>query len=235
MNYSSLIRNELNSYKTNELIFASRLYRDKLASQVGEATFYKTLERMCRSGELVKIAKGTYHIPKVGKYGIVPPSEKEIVSAFTRNNTGTVIGYSLYNELELTTQVSKTVTVLSSALEGFSKSIRNVTVLQKELDYTEAVNNMIHGLEVLQNYYSIQDMNHRAFIRFAEQFAQSYDDDVFETVYREMAYKKSTLSFLREILDFYDRPNNISMYLSALSTYKHPTMEEIYETARKSE
>ena len=47
--------------------------------------------------ELVKIAKGTYHLPKVSKYGIVPPSEKEIISAFTENGTGTVVGYSLYN------------------------------------------------------------------------------------------------------------------------------------------
>lgn len=55
-------------------------------------------------------------MPKISKYGIIPPSEKEIISAFTENETGTVVGYSLYNQLNLTTQVSKKISVMSSAL-----------------------------------------------------------------------------------------------------------------------
>ena len=102
MKSSAVIKTALSNYKENELIHASKLYRKELVNQISEAAFYKTLERMCKSGELVKIAKGTYHLPKVSKYGIVPPSEKEIVSAFTKNGTGTVVGYALYNSLNLT-------------------------------------------------------------------------------------------------------------------------------------
>ena len=79
MGSSNVIRNALVHYRENELILASKLYRMELCDQISEAAFYKTLERMCKSGELVKIAKGTYHLPKVSKYGIVPPSEKEII------------------------------------------------------------------------------------------------------------------------------------------------------------
>lgn len=234
MKGNPVVRDALAEFKENELIIASKLYREKLVNQISEAAYYKTLQRMCESGELVKIAKGTYHLPKVSKYGIVPPSEKEIISAFTENETGTVIGYSLYNSLNLTTQISKSVTVMSSALDGLSKTIRNVMVRKVDIDYTEPVMNMIHCLEVLQNFDRIQDINYSVFINYVEEFSKTYTDRTFEEVISNVNYKKSTISFLQEILRYYNRDNNLNDYLSSLSEYNHPTMEEIYETARVS-
>lgn len=234
MKGSTIVRKALQEFEENELIIASNLYREKLSEEITEAAYYKTLQRLCEAGELVKIAKGTYHLPKVGKYGIIPPSEKEIVSAFTQNETGTTIGYSLYNELNLTTQVSKTITVMSSALEGFTKSIRNIVVHQVPLQFSEEVKNMVHGLEVLQNFNSIQDINYSAFFQFTEALAETFNPEAFHKVIETRNYKKATISFMREILEYYEIENNLDEYLSALSEYKHPKMEELYETARIS-
>ena len=231
MNCYDYIKEVLQGYNANELIFASEMFSEKLHGKVTEMAFYKTLERMCKSGELVKIAKGTYHLPKVSKYGIVPPSEKEIISAFTKNGTGTIIGYSLYNALDLTTQVAKSIEVMSSTIENLTKTIRNVVVHQVQIDYTEDVKNMIHSLEVLQNYYNIQDINNLSFRKFTKKLADWYDEEIFKKVISAINYKKSTIAFLREILNFYDVKNNLNIYLSSLSEYKYPRMEEIYETA----
>lgn len=194
MKGNPIVRNALAEFEANELIIASKLYKEKLSGQISEAAYYKTLQRMCESGELVKIAKGTYHLPKVSKYGIVPPSEKEIVTAFTENETGTVIGYSLYNALNLTTQIPKTITVMSSALEGLTKSIRNVIVYQVPLEFSKEITSMIHGLEVLQNFNSIQDINYSAFLKFSEELALSYNPEIFEEIVNTKTYKKSTIS-----------------------------------------
>lgn len=234
MQSNNIIKNTLSNFKENELIFARKLYKTALYNQVNEAAFYKTLERMCKSGELVKIAKGTYHLPKVSKYGIVPPSEKEIISAFTKNGTGTIVGYSLYNALDLTTQVAKSIEVMSSTIENLTKTIRNVVVHQVQIDYTEDVKNMIHSLEVLQNYYNIQDINNLSFRKFTKKLADWYDEEIFKKVISVISYKKSTIAFLREILNFYNVKNNLNIYLSSLSEYKYPRMEEIYETTRVS-
>ena len=228
----SIIKVVLENYSENELIFASKLYREKLCGEIEEAAFYKALERMCKTGELTRIAKGTYHLPKRSKYGTVPPSEREIVSAFTKNGLGTVIGYSLYNSLNLTTQIPKTINILSSAIDGYSKSIRNVVIHRSNLDYTEAVENMVHGLEVLQNFSSIQDINYDAFYRFAHNFALKYTDEDFKTVIEIQNYKKNTISFMRNILDYFHVNNQLGKYLSSMSDYKHPRMEDIYEAAR---
>lgn len=232
MKSNAIVKNALGKFKENELIIASKLYKEELSNQITEAAYYKTLQRMCEAGELVKIAKGTYHLPKIGKYGIVPPSEKEIIAAFTENKTGSLVGYSLYNELNLTTQISKTVNVLSSALDGFSKSIRNIVIHHVPLEFSPKIENMIQGLEVLQNFNTIQDINYSAFIKYSQTLAQSFEEKTFEEVISKTNYKKSTISFLKEILNFYNVKNNLNKYLSALSEYKHPKMEELYETAR---
>lgn len=227
MTSNMIIKEALEQFSENELIFASKLYREELSGKITETAYYKALERMCKSGELVKIAKGTYHLPKITKYGVVPPSEKEIVSEFTENETGTIIGYSLYNALNLTTQIPKTITIMSSALEGFTKSIRNITIQRVDIEYTEPVENMIHCLEVLQNFSNIQDINYYEFFKYTEEFSKTYTDKTFQEVISSIKYKKSTIAFLREVLRYYNCDNNLNEYLSELSEYKHPKMEEI--------
>ena len=232
MTSNAIVRERILSYKENELIMASKLYRKELSCKVSEEAFYKTIERMCKANELIKIAKGTYHLPKINKYGIVPPSEEEIVSSFTKNNSGAVIGFSLYNKLGLTTQVSKSVLVISNALDSITKNIKNIEIKRVNIDFSKENINMIQGLNVLQNFDVIEDLNYCVFIKYIEQFALSYKDDIFEKVYGAIKYKKSTISFLYEILNYYEINNDLSNHLSKLSEYKHPKMEEIYEAAR---
>ena len=229
-----IVKKALADYKENELIFASILYKEKLYSDISEASYYKILQRLSESGNLVKIAKGIYHLPKISKYGLVPPSESDIVATFTDENKGVVVGYALYNNLNLTTQIPKTIKVLSSYLEGFSKTINNVTVNQVQLEFSAGTKTIVEGLDVLQNFDSIQDINYGAFIKYSKKLASSFDNDLFERIISVKNYKKSTISFFREILDFYNIKNNLSKYLSSLSVYKHPKMEEIYEAARVS-
>lgn len=234
MTNAQIITRTMEQFPENELIFASKLYTEQLSEAVSKGTYYQTLSRMCKAGSLCRIAKGTYYRPKTSKYGIVPPSQKEIVAAFTEPDKGTVVGYSLYNSLKLTTQVAKTVEVLSSRMEQQTKTISNVFLQFCDLVYTPEVKRTLHVLEVLQNFGEIQDLNYRQFLSFCEQFAHEYDASALEQVIQKMRYQKKTISFLRNILNHYGVENNLNKYLSALSEYKHPTMEEIYEAAYAS-
>lgn len=228
------ITNAISQVPQNELIFASKFYKSKLEGITTEAAFYKTLGRMCESGDLCRIAKGTYYRPKVGKYGVVPPSQKEIIAAFTEQETGTVVGYSLYNNLKLTTQISKTIEVFSSQIEQQTKTISNVLLQFCNLTYSPNISGMIHMLEVLQNFEEIQDLNYESFLKFTKEFAESYRDETFAAVIKEKRYQKKTISFLQDVLSYYGVSNNLSKYISRLSDYKHPSMEEIHEAAYKS-
>ena len=234
MTGAQIITRTMEQFPENELIFASKLYANQLCKAVSEETYYQTLGRMCKAGSLCRIAKGTYYRPKISKYGIVPPSQKEIIAAFTDPDKGAVVGYSLYNSLKLTTQVGKTVEVLSSRMEQQTKTISNVFLRFCDLVYTPEVKRTLHVLEVLQNFSEIQDLNYRQFLSFCEQFAHEYDASALERVIQKVRYQKRTLSFLRSVLNYYGVQNDLSKYLSTLSAYKHPSMEEIYEAAYAS-
>ena len=128
MGCKKYIMDILTQYEVNELFFASKVFNENLRGKVSEGAYYKTLERMTKSKELIKVSKGVYSLPLNSKYGVIPVSTEEIVNTFTTNNCGTIIGYSLYNSLNISTQVPKTINVLSSSLDGHSKNIKNVFV-----------------------------------------------------------------------------------------------------------
>ncbi len=234
MKQAKIVEQEIYRHQPNELLFASKIYSERLADTVSEAVFYKTLERMCKNGSLAKAAKGTYYIPKKGAFGMVPLSEKDIISAFTSNGNGTVIGYSLYNQLGLTTQIAKQTEVLSSSLDGQTKQIRNVVIHQSPLHFSEKTAEMVHMLEVLQNAKEIQDINYSVLLSYSKSAAERFDEAVFKEVISKRKYTKSTIAFLREILEHYGKKNQLNRYLSSMSTYKYPKMEELYEDAHLS-
>ena len=228
--YNFDVRDTISECRENELIMASDFYKTKLQDHVSEPAFYKTLQRMHDCGEIEKVAKGIYYIPKKSKYGVVQPTDKDIIETFAQGKRGMVVGYALYNYLNLTTQVPKVVQVLSNVIDGQKKTIRNVVIQRVSIEFSDDVVSIIQCMEVLQNFAKIQDINRKEFIRYTQEFATGFKMDAFERVIAARTYKKATVAFLRDVLDFYHVPNTLGMYLSSMSNYKYPRMEELHET-----
>ena len=234
MNCCNIIKEELKRYSENEMIFASKLYKEKLyKKKVTETSFYKVLERMCLSNELSKLSKGVYYYPKKSKFGITPISDEEIISRYIEKNNGMIIGYHLFNKLNLTTQVSKKITLYSTNVESETKNIRNIEIKNISLKINDEYKKIIEMLEVLQSFNKIQDINYNAFYEYARNFSKEYNEDILKKVLVEIKYKKSTISFLCNILNHFGVKHTLNQYLSTLSKYKHLEMEEIYEFAQE--
>ena len=203
MNSRERIELFLCNIKENTVIEASRIYTF-LADDMTEAAFYKTLERFCQS---------------------------DIVTHYIGNQKGLVVGYKLYNEKGLTTQISKQTEVFSNHVPGQRKTIQNVVVKNISCDLNEERVAVIETLEILQNYSKIEDVNKKALITYMEKFAQSYSDKAAVYVLEHMKYKKATIAFLESFLEYLNVNNSLKQFLSSMSVYAIPTMEEIYETA----
>lgn len=84
----------------------------------------KALSRLVLQGELQKIAKGKYYIPKKTIFGKLKPADSELVKDFLEQN-GKVVGYitgtTAFASMGLTTQIS------SSILIGTNKYRRPLT------------------------------------------------------------------------------------------------------------
>lgn len=223
---------EIEKMPEQKLFIASKLYREKLSEKMKEPAYYKTLERMCEDGQLSKLSKGVYCKPKTSKYGLILPSEKDVVQAFTENDSGAVVGYALYNSLYLTTQIPKSIEVYTSSVDSQTRSIGNVYLKKYNLKYSENVKNAISFLEVLKHYNEIQDLNHSRFILFCKEYSKEYHEPAMEYVIDNINYSKRTISFAQEVLNHFGVKNGLGKYLSRLSKYEHPTMEGIYEASR---
>ena len=211
----------------NTLIMTGQLYREKFATMMSEVAFAQIISRLCRNGEIERVSKGIYCRPKKTRFGTVLPSEREIVDLFTAGSNGVLVGYGLYNSLGVTTQISKRQTVYSSLAEEQLKQIGNVTIRKYELEYTSEVKSVIQLMELLHHYKEIQDVNIKAMIRSTEKLSGEYREDAFESVQKTIGYPKWTIAFLREVLNYHHIPNNLGRYLSALSNYPIPRMEEL--------
>lgn len=88
-----------------------------------QSAVVKALNRMAKSGEISKLAKGRFYKPRKTQFGELRPSVYQIAKDYIERNgklTGYITGYSAYNALGLTTQISSYIQI------GTNKSRRSV-------------------------------------------------------------------------------------------------------------
>ena len=74
----------------------------------------KALNRMVASGKIAKLSKGKYYKPEASAYGKLQPNRYQIVKDLLEEDgkiTGYLTGYSIFNQLGLTTQVSNIIQI----------------------------------------------------------------------------------------------------------------------------
>lgn len=230
--YTSTIRTHLEAIPTNTLIIASKLHNETFPN-LPATSYYKALERFVKSNELVHLTKGVYYRPRITSLGIIPICEHEILDFYLNSNQGLIIGYRMFNEKGLTTQVSKRIDILSTNTVDNKKHVQNVHVQKIDIALSDTIVSTIETLEIFQNHRNIEDLNLMRLKSYMERFAQLYSDQDLEQVLKIRKYKKSTLASLGVYLDYLDIDNNIPQYLSPLSTYQTIDMEKLYEITRR--
>lgn len=229
--YAKKIEQIIEYQPENTLLDAAVVY-EKVRETVSEASYYKALERMSKSGKLVHLTKGVYYRPKKSRFGVVPLSENDIVKHYTEKGQGIVVGYKMYNDYGLTTQIGKGIKVYSKALSGEKKNVQTVSVSRISCELNEETIPVIETLEILQNYSKIEDLNKMVLGAYMKKFAEKYSESATDYVLERMKYKKSTIAFLESFLNYLRVPNTLEKYLSSMSNYAIPRMEEIYESSR---
>jgi len=74
----------------------------------------KALNRMVTSGKIAKLSKGKYYKPENTPFGNLQPNQSQVVKDLLEESgkiTGYLTGYSIYNQLGLTTQISNTIQI----------------------------------------------------------------------------------------------------------------------------
>ncbi len=232
MSYSNRIIESINEYPELTIIDAQKLYKEKF-NDVSEQAFYKTISRMSKNEYIERVSKGIYCKPRRGRFGTTISSEKNILEHYLgiNKNRGVVIGYQMYNNKGLTTQVSKNIELYSNVTFQEKKQIKNVIIYKASIRFDISTIKMIEFLEVLQNYRNIEDLNRIGLKKFIEDSIKYYDEKTIQKLIGAIGYKKHTLASLKNILDFYNLENKVYNYLNGTSRYNALRMEELYATS----
>ena len=150
---------------------------------------------------------------------------------YVSDKGGMVIGEGLIIETgigsRLTGGEKNRLSLLSNRLIENKKHVEGISVEKLDLEFDEVTTSTIQTLDILRNYDKIQDMNKDRLVAYLRAFAQKYSDDVLEYVLKNYPCQKKTIAFLKEVLDWFDTYNCLEQYLSPLSKYNIPAIEEL--------
>lgn len=89
-------------------------YADFIAEVNKKEAVIKALNRMVKAGKIAKLSKGKYYKPENTPFGMLQPNQAQVVKDLLEEDGKTVgylTGYSIYNKLGLTTQVSNIIQI----------------------------------------------------------------------------------------------------------------------------
>lgn len=110
MQVTDYINNTVNRFQAGYVF----TYTDFTISVEKVDAVLKALNRMVQSGKLRKLSKGRYYKPKITEFGELKPDINQVVKDLLEKDgkiQGYLTGYSVYNKLGLTTQLSNTIQI----------------------------------------------------------------------------------------------------------------------------
>ena len=119
MNITKEIRKRIAGF-SEDYVFTASDFEIDIQNQ---SAVVKALNRMVKSREISKLAKGRFYKPRKTQFGELKPSAYQIAKDYIERDgklIGYITGYSAYNALGLTTQISSYIQI------GTNKSRRSV-------------------------------------------------------------------------------------------------------------
>jgi hypothetical protein len=111
-------------------------YADFIDKVESKEAIIKTLNRMVGSGKIAKLSKGKFYKPEKSAFGKLQPDRYQIVKDLLEEEgriSGYLTGYSIYNRLGLTTQISSIIQIGKNTIRpGLKRAGYKISfVLQK--------------------------------------------------------------------------------------------------------
>ncbi len=243
MRYRDKIIRYFDGLPTGSVVSANLLY-EKEFSKMTEAAFFKTMERLAKDGILKRMGKGLYAAADAddktsdsrsrddedanGK-GLDSKNTELMLNYFfgENNDNGMYIGQKLYVKYGITDVTSDDIMLYSNIISKATCNVGNIHVKRVDVELTYENTKIIEALEIMQNFDSIEGLNKARFARFAKQFSKFYNDEAAVYVITHMKYKKSTIAFMKKVLDMYKVPHSLQQFLSHSSKYKVPPVQRV--------
>ncbi len=138
-------------------------YSDFTAEVGKKEAVIKALNRMVASGKIAKLSKGKYYKPENSPFGKLQPNQSQVVKDLLEENgkvTGYLTGFSIYNQLGLTTQVSNTMQIGKNQVRpNFKRERYTIAFVKQKNTITKENIPLLQILDAIRYIKKVPDAN----------------------------------------------------------------------------
>lgn len=216
-------------------------YNDFLTEVNRKEAVIKALNRMALSGKIGKLSKGKFYKPDVTPFGNLQPNQYQVVKDLLEEDgkvTGYLTGYSIYNQLGLTTQVSNTIQIGKNAIRpSFKRDRYNIKFIKQKNIITKENIPLLQLLDAIRYIKKIPDADIKAICkRFVTIIKDLSETDIATLIRLAMKYSPATRALLGVFLEETGNGslvNALRKSLNPITVYKLSGITKLLPAAEK--
>jgi hypothetical protein len=172
-------------------------------------TAAKALERMQKKGIIKKLSKGIFYKPNITVFGELKPREEEILRPYLYEDgkrIAYITGTSLYNQLNLTTQVPAMYKIASAEKRIYINRGRiKAKPVKSYAPVTEKNYRMLGFLDAMKDLNNIPDVNKKsAVLIFLSRLRKMTSKELHELIKYALLYPPRVRALLGSLLEKLD-------------------------------
>lgn len=210
-------------------------YKDFITEVNGKEAVIKALNRMAASEKITKLSKGRFYKPEQTVFGELQPSQYQIVKDILESNgkiVGYLTGYSIYNQLGLTRQVSNTIQIGKNEIRPtFTRERYTISFIKQKNTINKENIPLLQILDAIRYIKKIPDATISASCKRFLTILKSLKEDEIKTMVRlAKKYPPSTRALLGAMLDEINvnlYSENLKQNLNPITKYKIKGVSEI--------
>ncbi len=236
MNITQKIENQINKFPLGTVFKYAQLNID--AKEY--TTTAKVLERLRKKGVIKKVSKGTFYKPEQSIFGELLPDNQEILKPYLFKNgkrIAYITGMSLYNYMNLTTQVPRIIQIAS-----FNKRIyvSNGAVKAKPVKSYVGISDknymLLQLLDALKDFKSILDIDKQSAINILISKVKNLKPNEIKNIIEyALKYPPRVRAFLGAILEqikIFKSIEILKQSLNPLTSYSYNISNKELPTAK---
>ena len=201
----------------------------------------KALNRMVAAGKIAKLSKGKYYKPETTPFGNLQPNQSQVVKDLLEENGKTIgylTGYSIYNSLGLTTQLSNVIQIGKNVVRpAFKRGQYPISFIKQNNIITKENIPLLQILDAIRYIQKIPDTTiSKSGKRLSVILKNFSDTEKFTLVRLALKYPPSARALLGTLLDTI-QADGISkpLYnsLNPITKYKLPGLKVAFPEADK--
>jgi uncharacterized protein YjgD (DUF1641 family) len=181
-------------------------YNDFLSDQTNREAIIKALNRMVVAGKIAKLSKGKFYKPENTVFGKLHPNQEEIVKDLLESDgkiIGYLTGYSIFNQLGLTTQVSNTIQIAKNDIRPtFNREYYTITFIKQKNTITKENIPLLQILDSIRYIKKIPDSSTMQVVKRMLSILQTLTSEDKSTLVRlAQKYSPATRALLGALLE----------------------------------